>query len=366
MKNLALLLVVMSLLFIGCSDEKNAASTQSTMPKMPPLPAKAQIIKYEKVDFTKSYSAVLKPFKEVDIVARVRGILQIKNFTEGAFVKEGEIIYELEKDEYKAALDEAKAAFLKAEANFNKAANDWDRGKYLFKNSAISKQQRDELLYAFDDAKAEVQKAKAIAQKAELNYSYTTIKAPISGMIGMSNSDVGSYIDFDAQNANLATITSLQSIYAEFSVPSVDILKYKAQIKTGAEVTINLGAKKYIGIVDYIAPKLDLKTDTLLLRATFKNQNKELVVGSYVELSMDGFSYENVVKIPQNALIKTPEALMVYVVKNGEISMRAVEVLQVTDGLALVSRGLNEGESIVVSNIAKLRPKSKVAIMEGN
>ncbi|MFA7610783.1 MAG: hypothetical protein WCY51_04760, partial [Sulfurimonas sp.] len=123
---------------------------------------------------------------------------------------------------------------------------------------------------------------------------------------------------------------------------------------------------KYSGVVDFISPKLDLQTDTLLLRATFKNQNREMVVGSYVELNMDGFSYDNVVKIPQNALIKTPEALMVYVAKNGEISMRAVEVLQVTDGLALVSKGLNEGESVVVSNIAKLRPSSRVTIMEGS
>ncbi|MCK9453936.1 efflux RND transporter periplasmic adaptor subunit [Sulfurimonas sp.] len=366
MKNLALSLVVVSLLFIGCSDEKDATSTPQTMAQMPPLPVKGQVVKYEKVDFTKSYSAVLKPFKEVDIVARVRGILEKENFTEGAFVKKGEIIYELEKDGYRAALDEAKAALLKAEANFNKASNDWGRGEYLFKNSAISKQQRDELLYTYDDAKAEVQKAKAALANAELSYSYTTIKAPISGMIGISNSDVGTYIDFDAQNANLTTITSLESVYAEFSVPSIDILKYKTQIKIGTEVTVNIGSKKYSGVVDFISPKLDLQTDTLLLRATFKNQNREMVVGSYVELNMDGFSYDNVVKIPQNALIKTPEALIVYVAKNGEISMRTVEVLQVTDGLALISRGLNEGESVVVSNIAKLRPSSRVTIMEGS
>ncbi|MFA7610987.1 MAG: hypothetical protein WCY51_05780, partial [Sulfurimonas sp.] len=74
MKNLALSLVVVSLLFIGCSDEKDATSTPQTMAQMPPLPVKGQVVKYEKVDFTKSYSAVLKPFKEVDIVARVRGI----------------------------------------------------------------------------------------------------------------------------------------------------------------------------------------------------------------------------------------------------------------------------------------------------
>ncbi|MCK9473590.1 efflux RND transporter periplasmic adaptor subunit [Sulfurimonas sp.] len=366
MKNLALSLVVISLLFIGCSDEKEAAITQPKMVQMPALPVKGQVVKYEKVDFSKSYSAVLKPFREVNIVARVRGILEKKNFTEGAFVKKGEIIYEIEKDGYKAAFDEAKGALLKAEANFNKTSNDWKRGEYLFKNSAISEQQRDELLYAYADAKAEMQKAKAAAAKAELNYGYTTIKAPISGMIGMSNNDVGTYIDFDAQNATLTTITVVDPVYAEFSLPSSDVSRYASHIKTGLKVTLNKGSKSFIGEVDYIAPKVDTQTDTLLFRATFKNPNTELIIGSYVEVSMAGFSYESVVKIPQNALMKTPEAILVYVTKNGEISMRAVEVLQVIDGVALVSKGLNEGESVVVSNIAKLRPGSKVVIMDGN
>lgn len=366
MKNLVLSLVVVSLLFVGCSDEKGAASSQPQMAQMPPLPVKAQVVKYEKVDFTKKYSAVLKPFKEVDIVARINGVLQKENFVEGSFVKEGDVIYEIQKGEYKAALDETKATLLKAEANFNKASKDWSRAEYLFKNSAISEQQRDELLYAYENAKAEVQKAEAAVANAELKYSYTTIKAPISGVIGISGSDEGSYINVDSPSANLTTITSLDSVYAEFSVPSSDVYKYSSQIKNSAPVSLVLGSKTYSGRVDYVAPKLDMQTDTLGLRAVFKNPNRELVLGSYVEVGMDGFSYDNVVKIPQNALIKTPEAVMVYVAKDGVVSMRPVEVLQVTDGVALISKGLNEQESVVVSNIAKLRPNSKVAIMDGN
>ncbi|PNV82360.1 MAG: hypothetical protein C0627_10450 [Sulfurimonas sp.] len=365
MKSLALSLVVASLLLVGCSDEKGAASSQPQMAQMPPLPVKAQVVKYEKVDFVKNYSAVLKPFKAVDIVARISGILEKENFIEGAFVKKGDVLYEIQKNEYKAALDEAKAALSKAEANFNKASKDWSRAEYLFKNSAISEQQRDALLYTYDDAKAEVQKAKAAVANAELNYSYTTIKAPISGVIAMSSSDEGSYINVDSQNANLTTITSLDYVYAEFSIPSSDMLKYRAQITTDAKITLKAGAKSFIGRVDYVAPRADMQTDTLLLRATFKNPNRELVVGSYVEVSLEGFSYENVAKIPQNALIKTPDATVVYVVENGAVTMRPLKVLQVQNGVAVVEGGVKEGESVVTSNIAKLRPNSKVTIMEG-
>ncbi len=366
MKNLALSLGVVLLLLTGCSDEKSAASGQPQAAQMPPLPVKAQVVKYEKVDFTKNYSAVLKPFKEVEVIARVNGILEKENFKEGSFVKEGDVIYEIQKDEYGAALDEAKALLSKAEANFGKASKDWSRAEYLFKNSAISEQQRDEMLFAYEDAKAEVQKADAAVANAKLNYGYTTIKAPISGVIGMSSSDEGSYINVDAPSANLTAITSLDSIYAEFSVPSSDLYRYSSQINDSAPVSISIGSKTYKGRIDYVAPKLDLQTDTLLLRAIFKNPSRELVAGSYVEITMDGFSYENVVKIPQNALIKTPEAVMVYVAKEGGVSMRPVEVLQVMDGVALVSKGLSEQESVVVSNIAKIRPNSKVSIMDGN
>jgi len=366
MKSLALSLAVVSLLLIGCSGDNSSAAKSSQAAQMPPLSVKAQIAKYEKVDFTKNYSAVLKPFKEVEVIARINGVLQKENFIEGSEVKEGDVIYEIQKDEYKAALDEAKALLLKAEANFDKASKDWGRAEYLFKNSAISEQQRDEMLFAYDDAKAEVQKAEAAVANAKLNYSYTTIKAPISGVIGMSSSDEGSYINIDSPSANLTTITSLNSVYAEFSVPSSDLYRFSSQMNNGAAVSLMIGSKTHRGRVDYIAPKLDMKTDTLLLRAVFENQNRELVVGSYVEIKMDGFSYDNVVKIPQNALIKTPEAVMVYVVKNEGVSMRPVEVLQVMDGVALVSKGVSEGEKIVISNIAKLRPNSKVAATEGN
>jgi membrane fusion protein (multidrug efflux system) len=91
-----------------------------------------------------------------------------------------------------------------------------------------------------------------------------------------------------------------------------------------------------------------------------------LVVGSYAEVIIDGLSYERVAKIPQVALIKTQDSTVVYVAKDGMISMRPIKSVHVQDGIAYVEEGVNEGENIVISNIAKLRPNSKVSIMKGN
>lgn len=364
MKKLIFFILFASLLFIGCSDEKKGAAAAVQPAQMPPVSVKEYLVKFDKANFAKSYSAMLKPFKEVEIVARVSGVLVKENFTEGAFVRKGDTLYVIQQDEYKATLDESKASLLKANANFNKALKDWNRAEFLFKNSAISEQQRDELMYAYESAKAEVQKIEATLKNAELNYGYTTIKAPIDGIVGLSGSDVGSYIDVGAQNSKLTTITALEQVYAEFSIPNSDISKYPSQIKNGAKVTLNISSKAYNGVVDFISPKLDSQTDTLLLRAKFQNQNRELIIGSYVEVNLDGFSYEKVAKIPQNALVKTPAEILVYVIENDSIVMKPVKVLDVHDGMAMIESGVDENERIVISNIAKLKPNSKVTVMD--
>lgn len=367
MKSLTVLAVVLSLFFVGCNDEKkDVPAAASGAAQMPPLPVKAYSVKFAKAPLVKSYSSLLKPFNEVEIVARVSGLLLSENFKEGAYVKKGDVLYEIQKDEYAASLNEAKAALLKAEANFNKALKDWERNEYLFKNSAISAQQRDALFYTYEDAKAEVKKANAVVQNAQIKFDYTTIKAPISGTIGMSSSDVGSYIDATEQSSKLVTITAQEPIYAEFSLPSSDVTKYISQIKESKKVNLSVGAKTYNGEIDFIAPKIDAQTDTLQLRAKFENRDKELVVGSYAEIKIDGLSYEHVAQVPQVALVKTQDATIVFIIKDGIASMRPIKSVHVQDGIAYIEEGLQEGENIVVSNIAKLRPNAKVTIMEGN
>lgn len=364
MKNIVLSLAVVGLLLVGCSQERDSSSAK-TQKQMPPVPVKVYEVNFEDTTFSKTYAALLKPFKEVDVVARVNGVLEKENFIEGSYVKKGTVLYEIQKNEYTATLNSAKAMHAKAEANFVKASKDFKRAEYLYKNKAISQQQYDGVLYSFDDAKAELQGAKAAVDKAQIEYNYTTIKAPISGQVGISKSDEGTYIS--TPNATLTTITALDPVYAEFSLPNNDVLKYRSQIKVGGEVSISVGEESYKGVVDFIAPKLDSQTDTLLVRAKFTNKNQNLVIGSFSEIKLDGFSYKNIAIIPQYALMKTPEAVLVYVIKEGgALSMQPIEVALVKDGKAIVTSGLKEGDKIVVSNIAKLRANSKVNIIGSN
>lgn len=363
MKKIAISLATLAILFSGCSDEKQKSSQQQQQKQMPAIPVKAYTTKIENVNFQKNYSAIIKPFQEVDVVARVNGLLVKENFKEGSMVKKGDLLYEIEKDEYEASLNTAKGAYLKAEANHKKSSKDYKRISYLFKNSAISEQDYDNALYAYENAEAELKKAEAELKNAQIQYDYTSIKAPISGVVGISQNDEGSYIE--SKNATLTTITALESVYAEFSIPSQDVSKYISQIKTGSEISIKVGNTIHKGKVDYVAPKLDSQTDTLLVRAKLQNKEMELVIGSYVEVLLGGFSYENVVKIPQHTLIKTPDANLVYVIKDGIATMKPVNVIDVTNGIAIIGSGLTNGEKIISSNIAKVRPNTNVAIIGG-
>lgn len=365
MKNIALSLAVVGLLLVGCSETNDSQAAQAGQMQMPPMPVKAFEVSLQDINFIKSYSALIKPSQEVHVVARINGVLEKENFIEGSFVKKGDVLYEIQKNEYKAVLDLAQATCDKAQAHFDKTSKDFQRAEYLYANKAISQQQYDALLYDFDDAKATLQGAKAALDTAQIEYNYTTIKAPINGRIGISKNDEGSYIS--TANATLTTITALDPVYAEFSLPNNDVQQYRSQIKVGATVSIDVGAESYTGVVDFIAPKLDSQTDTLLVRAKFSNKDENLIIGSFVEVKLDGFSYKNVATIPQYALLKTPEATLVYVIgEGGELSMRPIDIAHIKDGDVVVLNGLFQGEKIVVSNIAKLRPNSKVTIIGGN
>lgn len=359
MKKLAISFATAALLFVGCSDENQTANQQAQQKQMPPLPVQAHTVEIKDTKFTKRYAAIIKPYQEVDVIARVNGLLEQENFKEGDLVKKGSVLYTIQKDEYEASLDAAKAAHMRAEASYSRASKEWNRTKYLFDNKAISEQQRDDMLFSYEDAQAELARTQADLKSAQIQYNYTTITAPISGIIGISSSDVGNYVS--STNARLTTITATDPVYAEFSLTSDDIQNYRDQIKVGS--TLRSKDKQLSGKIDYIAPKLDAQTDTLLVRAVFENAQSQMVIGSYLEIDLGGLEFKNVTTLPQNAILKTVDATLVYVIKEGKAVMQAVEVGYEHEGSVIIHSGLNEGDQVVISNIAKLRPNSDVQVI---
>lgn len=363
----AILLSTLLLGISGCSDSKEGNTQQAQMQKMPPLPVAVYEVHYKDASIEKTYPAVINAYEKVDIVARVSGILEKKHFTEGALVKKDDPLYTIEQDIYKAKLETAQAVVEKALSMLQRAEKDWERAKELKKTKSISPKEVDAYLYEYTNAKAELSNAKANLKQAQIEFDYTTIKAPIDGIVGIKQQDIGNYIEVGSDSAMLTTITNTNPLYIEFSIPKGDVQRYLSQIRK-PETVIKVvdsqnNTSKENGIIDFISPEIDQNTNTLLIRAKIDNNESNLIAGDFVKVSIQGLIASNTVVIPEEALLQTPNGAMVYVVENGTAMIRPINIDILTKEGIIVKNGLKEGEKIIINNIPKVRPNTKVVEM---
>lgn len=318
------------------------------------------------VKITKKYPAIVKAQKSVSIIARVSGNLEKRYFTEGSFVKKGEKLYKIEQGTYQANIDSANATLSQAKALLVRATSDWTRYKELFENKAISAYQKDQYYYNYQDAKANVQNAQSALTNANIQYQYTNIKSPMDGVVSITMLNEGNFVD---ANTVLTTITKIDPIYVEFSMPQVDIGKYLSYIKS-KEVKFSINCQNKCvegGVLKYISPTLDASTDTLLLRTHFENKNSEVIIGQFVNISITNISIPNVIIIPEEAIMQNKTNSVVYVVdENSLVKVRKVELTgDSSKSGVIIKDGLKVNDKIIISNIAKIRPGTKVQIVEG-
>jgi membrane fusion protein, multidrug efflux system len=332
----------------------------------PALPVKTFTVNKDESKINIEYPAVIKAFNEVNIIARVEGNLENKYFKDGAFVKKDDLLYKIEQKTYQTNINIAKAQLNKSEAALKKASKDWQRAKKLFDTKSISEQTKDEYLFSYENALADVENYKAKVEDAKINYNYTLIKAPIDGVIGKSNFDVGNYVGSNENNSKLVTITNTNPVYVEFSLPQKDLAKYLTQIKQKTiSFSIQANGKTYSnGKLDFVSSKLDTATDSLLIRTIFENSNNELIIGGYSTIKLDNVKIDDVFFIPEVAILQSAQGASVYVVEDGIAKIKPLEIGNLTQNGVIVKSGLKSGDKIIISNIAKVRPNSGVQIIE--
>ena len=332
----------------------------------PAVPVEAFTVSDKEVTISKKYPATIKAQKSVDIIARVSGSLEKRYFIEGSYVKKGQKLYRIEQRTYQANIDSSKAAVSRAKALLVKATSDWKRYKKLFEKKAISASQKDEYFYNYQDAIANLTNAEAALTNAKIQYEYTQIKAPISGIIAITNLNEGNYVN---ANTTLTTITKVDPIYVEFSIPQLDIGKYLNHIKSDkVRFSINCQNKcMKDGVLKYISPTLDASTDTLLLRTQFDNKNNEVIIGQFVNVNIENIHIPGVMSIPEIAIMQSGTSSVVYVIDDKSTAqIRPVQLTGENSSTGVIIKsGLKSGEKIILSNIAKLKPNSKVKVIEG-
>ena len=356
----------MKKLLVGLALVSSTLTLAQAAQEAPAVSVKAFTVNSDVVKISKKYPATIKAEKSVDIIARVAGTIEKRYFEEGAFVKKGQKLYTIEQRTYQANIDSSRAAVNRAKSLVVKATNDWNRYKKLYEQKSISASVKDEYYYNYQDAIANEKNAQAALTNAKIQYGYTEIKAPMSGIISITKLNVGNFVN---ANTSLTTITKVDPVYAEFSLPQSDIGKYLKNLKSkDVKFSVNCQVECIDnGVLNYVSPTLDSSTDTLLLRTEFTNKDSQVIIGQFTNIEIKNITIPNVISIPEIAIMQNGTASVVYVIdKDSKVQIRPVELTgESSENGVIIKGGLKSGEKIVLSNIAKLKPNSKVQIIEG-
>ena len=326
----------------------------------------------QNVPLSFEFSARAQGSKETEVRARVGGILLKRNYVEGSAVKEGDILFEIDPDQYQVALDRAEANMAQVEANLKNAEIDWARKEKLAKDRIVSEKALDDARAALDSYKASYMQAKAEVNAAKLNLDYTKVKAPISGITSMEAQSEGSLI---GANGMLTTITQLDPIYVIFSASENEILSLSNMVERGlirnpynkseifALVKFSDGSTyNKEGKINFINPSIDESTGTIKLRAVFENPEQRLRPGQFLRLAMEGLTRINALLVPQEAVMQSGAGSYVYRI-NAEGKVESVNVrtgLVAPDGSWIIDEGLSPGDIVVTTGLMKIRPGMSV------
>jgi membrane fusion protein (multidrug efflux system) len=305
------------------------------------------------------YVGRLAVFERVELRARVKGVLGKREFADGTKVTEGQLLFTIDPTSYRIAVnqkralrDGAQAALINAEAQLKRAAE-------LLRTNNVSQVSYDQRLAEQLQAKATLDDAEAQLEDAELQLSYTKIAAPIAGLIGRSSVSPGNLVG--PESGVLATIVNERQIRALFSVPQVDLLNVRRDLRAGEPLAVRLrlaDGKLYPekGKVDFIDVAVDPTTDGQMARAVFDNADELLTDGQTVRVIVEGNEPAKVMVVPLAAMAIDQTGRYVYVVDGkGVVEQRRITVDFVRDGMIAVASGLKEGDRVIVQGQQRVR-----------
>lgn len=340
--------------------------------KMMGMPTRVETVETENLVINDSidYVGRIEAEKEVKLVSRVNGWLQKKFYQDGDFVKKGQLLFQIEPDEYALAVKNAQAALRQAEVNLSNAGIDLKRAKELVKGDYVSRSYYDNAYTKYETLKANVDSARATLQQAQLNLSYTKILAPFDGKVGELFIKEGNYVN--AQTGELANIVSINPIYASFTIKQEDLKRFQSPDSQSnlPDVTVTIKFSDGTlydepGKLDFIDNKINKDLGTILLRATFENNNKKLIPNDFVRVIMTANTAREVTVIPQAVVLESVNGKYVWVIdENNCAKQRDIEVSAPYKDYWILQSGLNEGDKVISSNLQSIRQGAKVQVIK--
>ncbi len=344
-----------------CSVFLLSSCKEEVAQKAPPPPLVTVFdIKAADHPYNANYQGVTQGSKAVDVRARVEAIIEERLYTEGQYVDEGQILFQLERDQYEARVAEANA-------QYENALREWNRVRPLYAKNALSQKDRDNALAAYETAKANL-------RTAQINLDYCQVVAPVAGFTSKEEVTPGNLVS----NGTLLTyVNQTNPLYVNFSVASTEYMRglqlatqgrmyipkkneYTAKIRL---VDGTMYAKE--GLVTFVGTQVDQTMGIIQMRATFDNSDGIILPGQYVRIFLEGAVLKNAILIPQKCVLITQQGPLVMVVnKDNIVEMRPIKITMPVEQMYLLEGGLNEGERIVLEGLVKARAGQPVTLQE--
>jgi membrane fusion protein (multidrug efflux system) len=361
---LALLSIAAAMLLAGCGK---GDATQGAAP----APVAVHLVKVAPRSVPISFDVVgqVEGSKQVEVRARVSGILVKQFYREGDPVREGAPLFEIDRAPFEVALAQARGQRAQAAAQIAQSRREEARLKPLVDERAVSRKEYDDATSARDMAEASVQLADAAVRQAELNLSYTNVTGPVSGISGRAEHSIGTLITTDAAGSLLTTINQLTPVWVRFSLAQADLAKLpggRLSRATPVEVELvlpdgSLYATK--GRLNFTATAIDTKLGTQQLRAEFDNPREQLLPGQFVTVRIAAGQRDNVFLVPQTAVVQTEKQNLVFVVDaEGKARSRPVKTGDWIGTDWTIVAGLDTGDRVIVDNLLKIQPG--IAVVE--
>ena len=366
-----MLISLLTLNMAACQSSDSEDAQQNTQQAVPKVDVVSLIP--QTVTIKTELPARTVAFRQAEVRPQVNGIIENRLFEEGADVKAGQQLYQIDEAPFQAALQMAKAELARAQANIQSTKARADRFKGLIDNKAISQQDYDDAQASYLQAQAEVAVAQANIQTAEINLRYTKVTAPIDGRIGRSNITEGALVTAQ-QESPLTTITQTDPIYVDISQASKEVLRLRRQLLSGrieeedaAKVELKLedgSTYQHQGELQFSEVNVNEDTGSLVMRAKFPNPDGLLLPGMYVKTEINEGTMPDAILVPHKAVMFSREGTASVMLVNNEniVEQRPIEVRQSIDHNWLVSDGLSGGEKVVVEGLQKIAVDSAVEI----
>src|ERR1700730_6272374 len=344
-------------LLVGCGRDAAAPAAPA------PVSVHMLTVEPQKVPIRFDIVGQLEGSKQVEVRARVPGILQKQLYNEGDSVKEGALLFEIDRATYEVSLAQARAQLAQATAQVDQARREEARLKPLLQDRAVSGKEYDDATSSRQLAEAAIQQANASIRQAQLNLSYTRVTPPVPGISGRAEHSIGTLITTDANGSLLTTINQMANVWVRFSLAQTDLAKLPGgYINRSTPVVLELllpdgSLYPLKGRLNFAATAIDTRLGTQQLRAEFDNPRQQLLPGQFVTVRITAGERNNVFLVPQTAVLQTEKGNLVVVGgRDGKVQARPVTTGDWIGKDWSILAGLNAGDKVVVDNLLKVQP----------